>query len=816
VRLPIDDSLPEIVAALRDHRCVVLEAPPGAGKSTRVPVALDDAGFSPLVMLEPRRIAARALAARMADERGERVGASVGYQVRFDKKHGKDTRVLVVTEGILTRRLLSDPLLEGTSVVVLDELHERSVHTDLTLAFCKELLDVRDDFRVVAMSATIDTERIAAYLGDAVVVRAEGRPFEVSVEHQRPERDEPLEVQVRRAVRGLIRADDDDDGDILVFLPGAREIQRAVEALRALKVDAVPLYGALSRQDQDAVLDVRHDAPRRVICATNLAETSLTVPRVTAVVDSGLARNVELDAKTGLEHLVTERTSQRSAVQRAGRAGRLAPGRVVRLYSAAEQAQRRRDDPPEIARTDLAGPLLSLLRYAPGDPRGVDLLDPPDASRFEQAERVLEELGAARDHQLTERGVRLSELPVHPRLGAVLLEGASRGQSERAALLCASISERDPSVSAANLDERVDRMEEWDLDGRRAATARSLGLDVVRAKRFIDVVDQLKRLAPDAKDAAPAISDGALLLAGFQDRVGLVEDDQVARLADGRRVSLRGCRDDVTKLFVAPSVDKHVRIAAPVTRAELEDAGALRLEASAVFDPDTERAVGVQRARVGAIVLEEKRPFPAPGEALDAAIIEAARARAASILQLSGETDNAFARVELAARAHPDLPWPDASEAARSAALDELCAGLRTLKAVRDINWKAWLHAQLDPRAFAALREFPERVEVPSGRKVTLDYTAARIDPHAPVLAVKIQELFGLTRTPTFARGQPVLLHLLAPNGRPAQITRDLPGFWERSYAEVRKDLRRRYPKHSWPDDPANAEPWRPKRRNRR
>jgi ATP-dependent helicase HrpB len=424
--LPIEGVIPEFLEALRSSRAVVLVAPPGAGKTTGIPPAILESGLCPsgtILMLQPRRMAARAAAARMAKQRSERVGGTVGYQIRFDKKASKDTRILVVTEGILTRRFLSDPLLEGTACVILDEFHERSVHVDLALAFCRELMEVREDLRLVVMSATLETGPVAAYLGGCPVISGGERPYDVDVVYQKLPDQDRIEDKTARAVRGVLQ---NEGGDILVFLPGAPEIRRTQEALRGVP-EVLPLYGALPAKEQDKALVPGKG--RRVILATNIAETSLTVPGVTAVIDGGWCKQMQYDPHSGLDRLQLTRISKQSAAQRSGRAGRTAPGRVLRLWTEHEHRALPQSDQPEIVRVDLAAQLLSVMAFHPGDPREFEFFQPPKPAVLEASLDLLSMLGAVepKKFKLTKKGRRLAEIPAHPRIGSLLLPALPHG-----------------------------------------------------------------------------------------------------------------------------------------------------------------------------------------------------------------------------------------------------------------------------------------------------------------------------------------------------------------------------------------------------
>lgn len=825
--LPIDEVLPELTGALRAGPAVVLQAPPGAGKTTRVPIALLDAGLADahrgqILLLEPRRVAARAAAHALARNLGEPVGKTVGYQVRFETVASRDTRILVVTEGILARRFQHDPTLDGVACVLLDEFHERSIHTDLALAFCRELLEVRDDLKLVVMSATLDAASVSRFLGDAPVVTSAGRPYPVAVQHLDKRDERPLDERMAGAVRNLMVAADDDGGDVLAFFPGAPEIKRCAERLRerplpearGQPVEVVALYGALSPAEQDRAL--RAGPRRRVILATNVAETSLTIDGVSAVVDSGLMKRASHDPATDREVLETVRISLASAEQRAGRAGRTRPGRCVRLWTQTEHTTLEVSHAPEIHRADLTPVLLDVLGFHPGPPGTFAFFERPSARALAHAQELLVLLGAvdAAGERLTARGKVLAALPVHPRTGAMLLAAAHEVLEEVA--LAAAILEddrgwpRDPASTATDSDLAllVERFDE-----RRAPEVWRAQADLVRA-----VKQRSAGGTGDLKDA---------LLAGFPDRLcrrrraGAPE----ALMIGGRGVTLgreSGIHD--AELFLALALEgpggvhgsarsgaARVRIAEAVTLEDVRrSARALvRTADEAVFDAERGALVGVRRTRVADLVVDERAGIAVAPEAAAAALADVIGADLARHLRLDEAALHVHDRMRFAARALPEETWPTVDDDALRGILPEMCAGKRTLADVQAADWAGALRALLSwPQRRLLDEEVPARLEVPSGSFITVDYGPALADGGAPVLAVRLQELFGLTETPTVARGRvPVVLHLLSPGYKPVQVTRDLASFWRNTYAEVKKELRARYPKHSWPDDPLTAPP---------
>ncbi len=824
--LPIDAVLPDLLAALERAPCAVLEAPTGAGKTTRVPPALVDGGHGPLVMLEPRRLAARAAARWMARERGTPLGGEVGYQVRFDRRACAETAILVVTEGVLLARLQADPFLEGVGTLVFDEFHERTVEADLALALARRIQgEARDDLKLLVMSATLEGDALAAYLGGCPVVRSQGRLFPVE-EVYLPR--EPREEEQEHLVRGARLALERQEGDLLLFLPGVGEIRRTRRALepleRARDLDLRELYGELDPAAQDAAL---LKGPRRkVILATNVAETSVTVEGVTAVVDGGLARVLRHDPTVGLDRLEVTRISAASAEQRRGRAGREAPGLCVRLWSVAEQRALIPRELPAIRRVDLAASALELLVWGERDPSAFPWFEAPSPEALDRALRLLEQLGATdRDGRPSELGTLLSRLPMHPRLGRLLVEGHRRGVPGRAALAAALLAERDPfervprggpraRVTDSDLLDRVQALEAFDERGTTGAgptpLRRGAARFVLRAR------DQLLRLAR-SRLGEPGVAgdrDEALaraLLAAFPDRLcrrrgpgeerGLMVGGRGVRLAPSSGVT-------EAELFLALDLDAGrgeawVRLASAVEREWL---GPTREVIVLEFDPERERVVGRRELRLGELAVEVREHSGGEALEIERLLVRAATERLERALDL-GEPRVASLRERATwlAEVRPELGLPRLDEGAIAELLPALAAGRRSFAELRRAPLLAALEGLFDHRQRAALeREAPERLTVPSGSSLRLTYEPGR----PPVLAVRIQELFGLEQTPTVAGGAvSVLLHLLAPNGRPQQVTDDLPSFWRNTYPVVRKELRGRYPKHAWPEDPLAARP---------
>jgi ATP-dependent helicase HrpB len=807
--LPVRDALDAVTAALADHGTAVLVAPPGTGKTTLVPLALAAAVPGRVLVAEPRRLAARAAAARMASLVGEPVGASVGYAVRGDRKASAATRIEVVTSGLLLRRLAGDPELAGVSAVLLDECHERHLDADLLLAL---LLDARDglrpDLQLLATSATVATARLATVLGDAPVLTVEARTFPVTVRHAPPARGERIEACVARAVRTAL---DEGDGDVLAFLPGVAEIRRTTAALSGVDADVLPLHGRLTSAEQDRAL-----APgprRRVVLATAVAESSLTVPGVRAVVDAGLARVPRVDHRRGLSGLVTVRVSTAVADQRGGRAGREAPGRVHRCWPEGELLPRYPE--PEIRTADLTRLALDLAEWGTPDGSGLRWWDAPPEGPLQAGQEVLRALGALDGAGITDRGRAMARLGLHPRLARALLDGGAavgvRTASEVVALLDDDTLTQGPEL-------------EVELGKLRGGSAPGAGRWRAEAAR-------LRRLC-----AAPELQHGGFTPTGRQQShhaatpaaalvVALAQPERLARrrspgsplylMTGGTAVELPAGSPLAAHEWLAvadaertPGAQNgRVRLAAALDRETAERAApALLADEDEIAWRDGD-VVARRVRRLGAIVLEE-RPLRRPDPlAVQAALLDGLRAEGLGLLRWTAHARSLRDRVATLHRVLGD-PWPDVSDAALLADPDRWWNGpLTTARRRADLaraDAGAMLRSVLDRRAAARLDELaPERLEVPSGSRVALDYSGEQ-----PVLAVRLQEVLGWTATPTVAGGRlPVVLHLLSPAGRPAAVTADLASFWAGSYAQVRAELRGRYPKHDWPADPLTGTP---------
>jgi ATP-dependent helicase HrpB len=842
--LPIDALLADVVTALRDGNRLVLRAPPGAGKTTRVPAALLDAGLAgdrQVLVLEPRRIAARAAAEFVAAERGGAPGGEVGYRVRFEQRGGAATRLWFLTEGVLGRQLASDPFLDGASVIVLDEFHERHLQGDVALAVVRELQEtVRPDLKLVVMSATLATEALAAYLPSASVLTSEGRAHPVQVEFAATPDDRPLAGRVASALRRVL-AEDEPRGDVLVFLPGAAEIRRCAETIAALAAEhdllVLPLHGDLPLDAQQRVL--RRAERRKVVLATNVAETSLTIDGVTTVIDSGLARVARYDPRHGVNTLRTAAISRAAADQRAGRAGRTAPGRCLRLWSAGEHAARLAHETPEVRRLELSGTLLELRAWGARDLRHFAWLEPPSPAAVERAERLLALLGAVdAAGALTDTGRALLAIPAAPRLARLLLESRRRQCAEDGALLAALASERDICLesrafaghevsarptAASDLLLRAELFAGAERMGFDAGVCRREGLDggalraVARARRQL-----LERAragsGPSRGTHASAETLLRCVLAGFPDRVVRRRGAASARgvMVGGTGVVL-DARSVVreAELFVAVELDGaadgsaelRVRLASAVERGWLDEMfpHAVRTTETIEFDAAQQRVVRRTRELFHDLVLAERVSAEVERGAAGEVLAAAARRDPGAAAGI-GDDERAFlARLRFLQRWMPELQLPPDADAFLADAVVALCEGKRSFAELRRSDVLGVLHGLLTHAQRTALeRDAPARFALPTGRSVPIAYEPER----PPWFAARIQEVFGLRATPRLAGGRvPLVIQLLAPSQRPMQITDDLESFWRTTYPEVRKQLRGRYPKHAWPDDPLAAQP---------
>jgi ATP-dependent helicase HrpB len=809
--LPIDAALPELTSTLRARNAAVLVAPPGAGKTTRVPLVLAEEPWAKgktILVLEPRRLAARAAAARMASTLGEAVGGTVGYRVRFGSKISRTTRIEVVTEGIFTRRVLDDPALEGVAAVLFDEFHERSLDADLGLALARDVQQgLREDLKILVMSATLDGARVGRLLGDAPLVESAGRAFPVDTRYVGRDPRVPIEREVADTAVRSLRA---DAGSLLVFLPGAAEIRRTETMLRERVsdpgIDIVPLFGALEADVQDRAIMPAPPGRRKVVLATSIAETSLTIEGVRVVVDCGLARVPRYEPDVGLTRLETVRVSRASADQRRGRAGRTEPGVCYRLWDEPQTVSLEPANRPEILAADLSGLMLDLAHWGVADPSALAFLDPPPGPALAEAKSLLRELGAIdSDGRITEEGRRLRNLPLSPRLARMIVDAAAMGEAELAAEIAVVLTERGLGGNDVDLGHRID----------------SLRRD--RSRRAQDARAMAKRWAQDAGKGTgreqSGLSVGALLALAYPDRVARNRGASGAfLLANGRGANVDPASALSREPFLAvaeltgTAAQGRIVLAAPLTLAEIEAQFADRIESreEVAFD-DTSASLRARRLRrLGAIALAEQPMKVAPNDDTARMLADGIARLGIERLSWSKPLRQWRDRVMFLRRAEGD-EWPDLSDAALAVTaagwLAPALADKTSLSAFGADDLTQAVHALLPWNLARRLEaEAPTHFTAPSGSSVPIDYEAEE----GPKLAIRVQELFGLDQHPAIAGGRtPLLVELLSPAHRPVQVTRDLPGFWRGSYAAVKAEMKGRYPRHPWPDDPLLAAPTR-------
>jgi ATP-dependent helicase HrpB len=799
--LPIEDILPQLQQTLTNHANAVLHAPPGAGKTTRVPLALLDANWlagQKILMLEPRRLATRAAATRMAQSLGETTGATVGYRMRFDSAVSKHTRIEVVTEGVLTRQLQNNPELPGVGVVIFDEFHERSLHADLGLALCLETQQVlREDLKLLVMSATLDATAVSKLLGDAPLLGSEGRSYPVDIVHQASAKP-ATEAVVNAVLETLAQR----DGDILAFLPGGGEIRRAAEILAPQCADTAViihlLYGDLKDSVQQAAIAPAPAGLRKVVLATNIAETSLTIEGVSNVIDSGLERSPRFDPRSGMTRLETRQISQASATQRSGRAGRLGPGYCLRLWSAEQRLAPQTS--AEILNADLAPLALELAHWGNAD---LSWLDPPPSAALQQARELLQRLEALdNEYRITQLGRDMVAWPLHPRLAHMVCRGAALGLGETACELAAILSARDFLASRdSDIGLRMRALRDCQRDRRCQ--------QVARAAR--DLHRRLASAIPDKERDSANI--GLLLAFAYPDRIAQRRPGGLARyvLANGRGASLRDddslAREDWLAVADVDMGAKEARIflAAPLSQADLETHFAQFIQRDDSVDWRGEVLQARRETRYGALLIHSEAAPDAPEEAYTTALLQAIRKQGLIVLPWDKAARHWQARVLLVREHFP--AWPDVSDAALLADLDTWLApylnGIRRLEELKKLALAEILSNTLDWAQQQQLNALaPTHLQVPSGSRIALQYEPGK----PPVLAARLQEVFGWRESPRLVNGNvAVLMHLLSPAQRPIQITQDLHNFWEQTYAEVKKELKGRYPKHYWPDNPWDA-----------
>jgi ATP-dependent helicase HrpB len=807
--LPIDDALGRLIEALRAGNAAVLVAPPGAGKTTRVPLVLVDepwAADKKILVLEPRRLAARAAAARMASTIGEQVGDTVGLRVRFGSKVSRRTRIEVVTEGVFTRLILDDPSLEGIGAVLFDEFHERSLDADLGLALARDVQEgLRDDLKVLVMSATLDGARVAALLGNAPVVESEGRAFPVETRYLGRDPRERIERQMADAVQRALRV---DTGSVLVFLPGAGEIRRTETLLRERiddpNVDVVALFGALEGREQDRAISPAPKGKRKVVLATSIAETSLTIEGVRVVIDSGLSRVPRYEPDVGLTRLETVRVSRAAADQRRGRAGRTEPGVCYRLWDEPQTGSFDAYTRPEILSADLSSFVLDLAQWGAADPAKLAFLDPPPGPALTEAKALLLELGAIdAQNRITDEGRKLRELPLPPRLARMVVDAADEGAAGEAAMIAAIVTERGLGGDDVDLRHRLDQF-------RRDRSAR--GQDArAMAKRWSDTLE-----GTQSGEGSP----GSLLALAYPDRVAKNRGGGGGAflLASGRGGNVDPASSLAREPFLTvaeltgAAAASRIVLAAPITLAEIEARFADKIEDrdTVIFDNASASLRARRSRRLGAVVLAEQIKQVTPDADTAKVLAQGIVSQGLDKLPWSKAALQFRTRVEFLRKTEGD-EWPDLSNEglAKSAAewLEPLLAD-KTARSGIDagelsdavtslVPWN--LRRRLDDEA-------PTHFTAPTGSSVPIDYEAEQ----GPTVSIRVQEMFGLAKHPAIAGGRvPLVIELLSPGHKPVQITRDLPGFWRGSYADVRTDLRGRYPRHPWPDDPTTAPPTR-------
>jgi ATP-dependent helicase HrpB len=820
--LPIDAVLDELARALAGSNAAVLVAPPGAGKTTRVPLALLDApwiGTKKIIMLEPRRIAARASAERMAKTLGERVGDTVGYRVRFGSKVSRATRIEVVTEGVFSRQILDDPELSGIAAVLFDEFHERSLDADLGLALARDAqVGLREDLRILVMSATLDGARVAKLLGDAPVISSEGRAFPVETRYLGRKADASLERQMADAIAMALRA---DPGSVLAFLPGAAEIRRTqnflAERVHDAGIEIVPLFGALDAAVQDRAIAPPPKGQRKVVLATSIAETSLTIEGVRIVVDSGVARVPRYEPDIGLTRLETVRASRAAVDQRRGRAGRTEPGVCYRLWDEPQTASLAAYTQPEILSADLSSLVLDLAQWGVNDPSTLAFLDAPPQPALKEARSLLSELGALDgDGRITAEGNSLRALALPPRLARMIVDSHRWGAGEQAAEIAAILTERGLGGDSVDLDIRLDQFRRD--RSPRASSARSL------AQRWASQVaaSEGARSSPSPQGGGERPSTGVMLAFAFPDRVARNRGNGSFVLANGRGAAV----DRTAALARAPHIAVaeltgtaalgRILLAAPIEPADIEQHFADQIEVAdeISFDRDAMALRARRKRTLHAITLSETPMALSPSAETARVLADGLVSSGLDGLPWSKPLKQWRDRVMFLRAAEAGVspnPWPDLSDdalaAQREAWLTPALFDKTSLKAFSAGDLSDALMSLLPWDLRARLeREAPTHFEAPTGTMLAIDYEAEQ----GPTIAVRLQELFGMNTHPSVAKGAvPLVLELLSPAHRPVQVTRDLPGFWRGSYAAVRSDLRGRYPRHPWPEDPASAMPTR-------
>jgi ATP-dependent helicase HrpB len=810
--LPVTEIIPTVKAHLATGNTLIVNAPPGAGKSTLLPLALLDEPWlegKKILMLEPRRLAAKTIAHRMSSLWGDETGQTIGYRIRFENRVSDRTRIEVVTEGILTRMLHTDNALEGVGMVIFDEFHERSIHADVAMALCREAQQVlRPDLRIMVMSATLNMPQLTALL-NAPVAESKGKQYPVEIRYS-GSNDELLMVEL--TVRTVVQAVKENEGDTLVFLPGEGEIKRTAEILRQqLRGFAIhPLYGQLPQHEQFQAIMPNKSGKRKVVLATSIAETSLTIEGISIVVDSGYARMSRFDPKSGLSRLELVRVSKDSADQRAGRAGRLGPGICYRMWTKATHERMAGHRIPEIMEADLASLVLDMVQWGVSDIRQLTWLSPPPQAAVLQATTLLHELNALDKGRITEHGKRIHKLACHPRIAHMLLMAETDRAMQLACDIAAILEERDPLPKESGIDINL-RIEAL----RRARANNTLGNRMARIEKVAESYRRMLQTSPD-NSAVDPYETGLLLAYAYPERIAFARPGNNAQfqLANGKYAAA-GHRDDlaaepwlaIAQIDTRDGLGK-IFMASPLNPRDLMPM--VKEQEAITWDTRRGGLIATKDLRIGSIVLQSK-PLPAPdGEHLVTAISNAIRSEGESLLLFDETFANLQNRILSIRKWYPQESWPDASTPALlQNNMEWLGPYLHPVKKPDDlkrINLAQALLYSLSPEQQQLLdQRAPQRIEVPSGSNIRIEYFPTG---NTPVLSVRLQEVFGLSDTPAVNQGRtPLVMHLLSPGFKPVQVTSDLKSFWNNTYFEVKKELKRRYPKHAWPDDPWTAPP---------